>query len=181
MRGFLYNHDEEKCHRLPNFERDAGNEVDEVAEFHVYSIIPEQESFVRIVPMECALKMDHMLNINFWDDVFISFYTFSQTTVSGNVHAPSEMTSWLGKNSWLKGHVTNTTVPPPMVVRNSRGPFLFKFCRVVYDKENKRLRIRDGEFVGKTLRSANMEKEPDYEEAVLHLEIAESLTQGIVA
>ena len=35
--------------------------------------------------------------------------------------------------------------------------------------------------MGKTLRSASyMEEEPDYEEAVLHLEMAASLTQGII-
>jgi len=98
-----------------------------------------------------------------------------QTTISGNIHAPSEMAVWLGKNSWVKAHVTNTTVPHAMVNRNSRAPFLFKFCRVVYDKDSRRLKIPDGVFVGKRLRS--VEKESNYEEAVLHLETAANLFQ----
>ena len=89
------------------------------------------------------------------------------------------MAVWLGKNSWVKAHVTNTTVPHAMVNRNSRAPFLFKFCRVVYDKDSRRLKIPDGVFVGKRLRS--VEKESNYEEAVLHLETAANLFQGIIS
>ena len=96
-----------------------------------------------------------------------------------------------------------------MVQRGSGAPFLFKFCRVVYDREIKRLRIRDGDFVGRRTRGGHMlntalmeslddyqaglsvamevnqsfyhSEEPDYEEAVLHLEIAESLSPGIAS
>ena len=64
-----------------------------------------------------------------------------------------------------------------MVIRNSRAPFLFKFCRVVYDKDKKRLDIKDGDFVGKSLRSL-APKQPDYDKAVLNLEIVESLSHG---
>lgn len=126
-----------------------------------------------------------------------------QTTVSGDIHLPSEMTSWLRREAWVRGHVTKTKVPPPMVKRGSRAPFLFKFCRVVYDREIKRLRIRDGDFVGRRSRGGHTlnfaesfddyqagifvaggvnqgfshGEEPDYEESVLHLKIAESLSQ----
>ncbi|XP_015770030.1 PREDICTED: uncharacterized protein LOC107348504 isoform X1 [Acropora digitifera] len=98
-----------------------------------------------------------------------------QTTVSGNVHAPSKMAAFLDKNLWIKGQVTNTKVFPPMVNRNSRAPFLFKFCQVVYDRENKKLCISDGEFVGKTMRG-EAPKQPDYEEAMMHLEMEEDLS-----
>lgn len=119
------------------------------------------------------------------------------------------MASWLGREACVRGHLTKTNVPPPMVKRGSRAPFLFKFCRVVYDREIKRLRIRDGDFVGRrsrgvhTLNVAAVEsfddyqagisvaggdnqgffhsEEPDYEESVLHLEIGESLSQGIAS
>ena len=107
----------------------------------------------------------------------IIIFIFLQTTVSGNVHAPSKMAAFLDKNLWIKGQVTNTKVFPSMVNRNSRAPFLFKFCRVVYDRENKKLCISDGEFVGKTMRG-EAQKQPDYEEAMMHLEMEENLSHG---
>ena len=71
-----------------------------------------------------------------------------------------------------------------MVKRLSRAPFLFKFCRVVYDKERKVLRLQDGEFVGRHFRGARGGPSIDFaisdEEAVLYLEMEESSTQGII-
>lgn len=75
-----------------------------------------------------------------------------------------------------------------MVRRHSRAPFLFKFCRVAYNKEGKRLQIDDGEFVGKQFRSrGGYEDKPapvhsviSDEDAAIHLEMEESLTPGIV-
>jgi len=70
-----------------------------------------------------------------------------------------------------------------MVKRLSRAPFLFKFCRVVYDKERKVLRLQDGEFVGRHFRSARGGPGIDFtipdEEAVLYLEMVESSIPGI--
>ncbi|XP_074609659.1 uncharacterized protein LOC141863860 isoform X2 [Acropora palmata] len=97
-----------------------------------------------------------------------------QTTMSGNVLTPSSMATLLDE-SWIRGQVTITEVLPPMVNRNSRAPFLFQFCRVVYDRENKKLCIGDGDFVGKTLRS-EAPKQPDYEEAMMHLEMVKDLS-----
>lgn len=69
-----------------------------------------------------------------------------------------------------------------MVQRLSRAPFLFKFCRVVYEKEHKVLRLQDGEFVGRHFRSRGGPGVdftiPD-EEAVLYLEMEETSAQGI--
>ena len=79
---------------------------------------------------------------------------------------------------WLKGRVKNRIVPPSMVHRNSCAPFLFKFCRVDYERENKRLKIHDGDYVGNRVRSH--EKEPDYEEAALNLEMEASFAQGTI-
>lgn len=87
------------------------------------------------------------------------------------------MPAFLDKNPWVKGQVTSTKVLPSMVNRNSRGPFLFKFCRVVYDRENKKLCISDGQFVGKTMRSV-APKQVDYEEASMHLEMVDNLSHG---
>ena len=36
-----------------------------------------------------------------------------------------------------------------MAKRNAWGPILFKYCRVQYNREKKRLEIMEGEFVGK--------------------------------
>jgi len=69
-----------------------------------------------------------------------------------------------------------------MVQRLSRAPFLFKFCRVVYEKERKVLRLQDGEFVGRHFRSARGGPSVDStipdDEAVLHLEMEETSVQG---
>ena len=70
-----------------------------------------------------------------------------------------------------------------MVRRLSRAPFLFKFCRVVYDKDRKVLRLPDGEFVGRHFRSTRGGPSVDFmisdEEAVLYLEMEETSAQGI--
>ena len=74
------------------------------------------------------------------------------------------------------------TVPPPMVQRLSRAPFLFKFCRVVYEKERKVLHLQDGEFVGRHFRSAREGPSVDFmipdEEAAKFLEMEETSAKG---
>ena len=42
-----------------------------------------------------------------------------------------------------------TYTPPELASRTSIAPFLFKCCRVGYNKESRRLEIRKGEYVGK--------------------------------
>ena len=49
----------------------------------------------------------------------------------------------------VKVHYKGTCIPPEVVSRTSKAPFLFKCCRVGYDKETNRLEIRKGEYVGK--------------------------------
>lgn len=104
-----------------------------------------------------------------------------QTTFSGNIHTPPEASPFLGNHSLVQAHVTRRSVPPPMVQRLSRAPFLFKFCRVVYEKERKVLRLQDGEFVGRHFRSARGGPSVDStipdDEAVLHLEMEETSVQ----
>ena len=51
----------------------------------------------------------------------------------------------------LKAHFKGTYIPPEVASRTVPGPFLFKCCRVGYNKEANRLEIRKGEFVGKTV------------------------------
>ena len=45
-------------------------------------------------------------------------------------------------------------------------------------RENKRLKIHDGDYVGNRVRSH--EKEPDYEEAALNLEMEASFAQDTI-
>ena len=50
----------------------------------------------------------------------------------------------------LKGTHRMTDSPSNIATRNnSRGPFLFKCCRVVYNKETNRLELPEEEVVGK--------------------------------
>ena len=51
----------------------------------------------------------------------------------------------------LRAHFTATYIPPEVASRTVRAPFLFKCCRVKYNKEANRLEIRKGEYVGKTV------------------------------
>ena len=52
---------------------------------------------------------------------------------------------------YLKAHFKGTYIPPEVASRTVRAPFLFKCCRIGYNKETNRLEIRRGEYVGKTV------------------------------
>ena len=54
-----------------------------------------------------------------------------------------------GLQSKLLGKYKKTSTPQEVTTRDSRGPILFKHCRVQYNKETKKLEIMKGEFVGK--------------------------------
>ncbi|KAL9985264.1 hypothetical protein ACROYT_G007644 [Oculina patagonica] len=49
----------------------------------------------------------------------------------------------------VKMNYTGTYIPPELASRSSQAPFLFKCCRVRYNKEINRLEICKGEYVGK--------------------------------
>ncbi|PFX29856.1 hypothetical protein AWC38_SpisGene5314 [Stylophora pistillata] len=64
--------------------------------------------------------------------------------------------------------------PPEVASRNSTAPILFKCCRVIYLKEENRLEIWKGEFVGKTVTidvfGGNPgEKDPDYDSTYVEI------------
>ena len=63
----------------------------------------------------------------------------------------------LHRNSPLKIRVSDTYFPPDAAVRNSQAPFLFKCCKVDYDKETNRLEIRKGEYVGKAVKTRDID------------------------
>ena len=80
----------------------------------------------------------------------------------------------------LKGTIRMTDIPPTIAPRkNTRGPFLFQCCRVVFDKETNRLELPKGEVVGKTVRCKEEEKEAEYENTAVSLvEVEESNLTG---
>ncbi|KAL9985268.1 hypothetical protein ACROYT_G007648 [Oculina patagonica] len=49
----------------------------------------------------------------------------------------------------VKMNYTGTYIPPEVASRSSQAPFLFKCCRVRYNKEINRLEVCKGEYVGK--------------------------------
>ncbi|CAH3026264.1 unnamed protein product [Porites evermanni] len=70
----------------------------------------------------------------------------------------------------LKGTMRMTDIPPNIAPRkNTRGPFLFQCCRVVFNKETNRLELPKGEIVGKTVRCKEEEKEAEYKNTTVSL------------
>ena len=51
--------------------------------------------------------------------------------------------------SKLQGKCKETSNPPRVAKREASGPILFKYCRVQFNKEVKKLELIKGEFVGK--------------------------------
>ena len=81
-----------------------------------------------------------------------------------------------GFNFWaffaaqLKGAARMTDIPPSIATRkNTRGPFLFQCCRVVFNKETNRLELPKEEVVGKTVRCKEEEKDAEYENTAVSL------------
>ena len=81
-----------------------------------------------------------------------------------------------GFNFWtffaaqLKGTTRMTDIPPSIATRkNTRGPFLFQCCRVVFNKETNRLELPKGEVVGKTVTCKEDQEEAEYENTAVSL------------
>ena len=77
------------------------------------------------------------------------------------------------RNSPLRIHARDTYFPPDAAARDSKAPFLFKCCRVEYNKETNRLEICKGEYVGKvvtTFREVDamcVEEDPEYDDTLV--------------
>ena len=83
----------------------------------------------------------------------------------------------------LKGHFKKRVIPPKMAKRNTRGPFLFKVCRVVYNEQTNRLELPKGEIVGKSVHRAvdeEDEEDEEYQNTVAGLESGERDLAGTV-
>lgn len=59
--------------------------------------------------------------------------------------------------SAIKVHGKRIYIPPDAAARNTQAPFLFKCCRVEYNKETNRLEICKGEYVGKVVSHRSMD------------------------
>ena len=70
----------------------------------------------------------------------------------------------------LKGTIRMTDIPPNIALRkNTRGPFLFQCCRVVFNKETNRLELPKEEVVGKTVTCKEDQEEAEYENTAVSL------------
>ena len=72
----------------------------------------------------------------------------------------------------LKGTFKKCNIPPKMATRNTRGPFPFKCCRVVYNKEKNLLELPKGEVVGKNIFRGD-EDDEEYKNSAVSLEEGE--------
>ena len=75
----------------------------------------------------------------------------------------------------LKGKVKKSNIPPKIASRNTRGPFLFKCCRVKYNKDENQLVLCRGEVVGKNVFRGDEddEDEEEYKNSTVSLEEGE--------
>ncbi len=106
------------------------------------------------------------------------YYCFGfQVAVEAGVNIPVSIIPQL--KAKLKGHVKKKTVPPKAATRNTRGPVYFKCVCVDYDKENGRLKLPKGEFLGKTThRAVGEEEDKEYSETTLSFENEENDLTG---
>ena len=103
---------------------------------------------------------------------FIRSYLYvkiSKMEVDGEVNVP------VHPLAQLKAKIGKCKIPPKIARRNTRGPFLFKCCRVIYNKEENRLELPRGELVGKTIFRGDEDDEDDeeYKNSAVSLEDGE--------
>ncbi|CAH3174123.1 unnamed protein product, partial [Porites lobata] len=93
----------------------------------------------------------------------------SKMEVDGEVNVP------VHPLAQLKAKIGKCKIPPKIARRNTRGPFLFKCCRVIYNKEKNRLELPRGELVGKTIFRGDEDDEDDeeYKNSAVSLEDGE--------
>ena len=100
---------------------------------------------------------------------------------AGVTAAVPEVVEVLSKYGQLKGKIKKSIIPPKAAARNTRGPVFFKFVRVDYDKENGRLQLSEGEFVGPAVASKERSTEADkteFNESIVDMEDAERVFSG---
>ena len=64
----------------------------------------------------------------------------------------------------LKLHGRRKVIPSKIATRKTRGPFLLKCNRVVFDEETKQLKLAKGEFVGHAVQIDGDEEDKEDEE-----------------
>ena len=90
--------------------------------------------------------------------------------LSSKVEVDGGFNFWTFFAAQLKGTTRMTDIPPSIATRkNTRGPFLFQCCRVVFNKETNRLELPKGEVVGKTVTCKEDQEEAEYENTAVSL------------
>ena len=90
--------------------------------------------------------------------------------LSSKVEVDGGFNFWTFFAAQLKGTTRMTDIPPSIATRkNTRGPFLFQCCRVVFNKERNRLELPKGEVVGKTVTCKEDQEEAEYENTAVSL------------
>ena len=87
----------------------------------------------------------------------------------------------LNKSSAMRIHARQTYIPPEAATRNTLAPFLFKCCRVDYNKETNRLEICKGEYVGKVVTLRDMDTSCGEEDAEYDDTLVETTDQTDLA
>ncbi len=75
--------------------------------------------------------------------------------------ALAEVTEILTELAQLKWQNKTKIIPPKAATRNTRGPVFFKFVRVEYDKEKRRLELSKGEFAWRAVKAYERGGEKD--------------------
>ena len=100
-----------------------------------------------------------------------------QTAAEVTVDGPSVMSpfSQYFKSTMAKVRFNKTTHPAELASRTASAPLLFKCCNVDYIKEENRLEIKKGEYVGKVVTRDTTAENPvkgddeDYENTLVEI------------
>ena len=99
-----------------------------------------------------------------------------ETEVNGELpsQTASPISSYFFPRRKVHSRYFSSFFPPEMASRTSAAPILFKCCHVDYLKDENRLEIRKGEYVGKTVTkevfgSYSAKEDPDYDSTYVEI------------
>ena len=99
-----------------------------------------------------------------------------ETEVNGELpsQTASPISSYFFPRRKVHSSYFSSFCPPEMASRTSAAPILFKCCHVDYLKDENRLEIRKGEYVGKTVTKdvfggSSAKEDPDYDSTYVEI------------
>ena len=99
-----------------------------------------------------------------------------ETEVNGELpsQTASPISSYFFPRRKVHSRYFSSFLPPEVASRNSAAPILFKCCHVDYLKDENRLEIRKGEYVGKTVTKDvfggySAKEDPDYDSTYVEI------------